>query len=324
MSAAPANRRRNRLRSRGFTLVETLTVAAAVSVLLSLVVPAVQDARTSSRDATCYNRVKQLGLAVHNYHDVYNGFPPGWISKRGTGEGHPSNGWQTMILPFVDQAPLYNALNRDDVYLPTNKDLSILKTPLAAYRCTSDSIGDTNPLRGGWGTSNFSGNHGSHPIPRWSESDFWPGQTASNSLFNVNRSRSRQTVPNGVFEVNRMCRIRDILDGTSNTICIGERGVVGRGGIWPGPRSNFHETDVVSDLSYASGLNRSDSGYSSRHSGGIIYCGFCDGSVWRIHESVESLPATPQDPTPGILQRLASRNDGNTIGSSQHVLPGNF
>ena len=274
---------------------------------MSLLIPAVQEARNSVRDVTCRNRLKQIGLAVHNYADVYNMFPPGWTSRRGQGEGHPANGWQASILPFLGEVPLYNSLNIDAVYEPKDNDLSPLKRPLLHYRCTSDSLGDTNPLRGDWGTSNFSANHGSEPIPRWSEEDFWPGQVASHKQ------------PNGIFSLNRCIRFRDITDGTSNTICVGERCVIGGSGIWPGPRSNFHESDVVSDASFSSPLNHSDTGFSSRHLGGIVYFLLCDGSVRPIHESVESLAPTDNAPFGGIMQLLAARDDGQVIRDRQEL-----
>lgn len=301
----------------GFTLVDFLAVGSVVSVLLSLLLPAVQNARATARDETCRNRMKQVVLSLHNYHEVFGAFPPGWVSKRHRGMGHPSSGWQTMILPFLGQAPLYNRLNLvEPVYDIVATDSQLPKTAIPDFRCTSDSLGDTNPLRGDWGTSNFSGNYGARPIPRWSDSGFWPGQIPASFGY----TGSRQSRPNGIFSVNSSTKIRDITDGTSSTICVGERSIIGRGGIWPGPRSNFFESDVVSDGSYSSGLNRSDNGFSSRHSGGFVYVGMCDGAVGRIHESVESLPVTSTIYVGGILQKLAGRNDDAPIGDLKTIL----
>jgi len=217
---------------RGFTIVESLTVMATTSVLLSLMIPAVQKANDNSRDQTCVNRLKQIGLALHNYHDVFDGFPPAWTSRRGLGEGHPASGWQCSILPYLGEAAFFNRLNMDNIFEPEDGDLSPLKTAFAHYRCTSDSVGETNPLRGGWGTSNFSGNYGANPISRWSASEFWPGQARTNSSYKGGGDRG--SLPNGFFEMNKSIKFRDIIDGSSNTLCVGEKSVIGRSGFWTG------------------------------------------------------------------------------------------
>ena len=289
---------------RGFTIIETLVVASVTSILMSLLVPGMQQARNSAKEVECRNRLKQIGLALHNYHDVFNCFAPGWISRRAEGEGHPSTVWQAFLLPYVEEAQLYNMLDlRNPIYETQFRGESLLKKPLVHFRCPMDSLGDTNPLRGGWGTSNYTGNFGAAPIPRWSESENWPGQIPTPKHF---ERKSAQY--NGLFFVNSNVRIRDIYDGTSNTIMVGEKCVVGRSGIWPGPRSNFHESDVVSDGSYASPLNRTDTGYSSRHTGGMLMFLLCDGSARAVHESLDSQKEM------GMLQKLSGRNDGQVIG----------
>ncbi len=303
-------------RSTGFTLIEVLTVSAMLAVMTSLLVPAIQNTRNSARDIICRNNLKQLGLACHNYHDVYGAFPPGWISRRGKGEGHPSNGWQTSLLPYLDEANLYNTLNMGGcVYEPADNDMSPLKQSLAFYRCPFDSLEDTNPFRGDWGTSNYVGNHGPLPIARWSESDFWPGQVPT--ALNLPSREWKEVL--GVFHQNTITKIGMITDGTSNSILVGERCVTGRGAIWPGPRSNFHESDIVADASHASRLNRSDMGFSSRHLEGVLYFLFSDGSVHRISEEIDSQPRGGDRPVGGVLQKLAGMNDGEVIKESFDV-----
>ena len=99
---------------RGFTFIEALTVASGVSVLLALLVPAVQNARDSERDVLCLNRLKQLGLALHNYHDSHLTFPPGWVSRRPDAGGYSSTGWHNQILPYVNQGKLYSVIGPRD------------------------------------------------------------------------------------------------------------------------------------------------------------------------------------------------------------------
>lgn len=289
-----------------FTRIELLISMAIIFLLMVTALPALQRTREDARSKLCQNHLKQLGLAMHNYHDVYITFPPGWVSKREKGEGHPSNGWTVGLLPFLDEARLYNQLNMDDIY--EGDDTTLLKKPLALLRCPVDSTPGTNPIRGDWGTSNYSGNYGARSIPRWSTSiastSFWPGNTRP-----VKSVKDDSTA--GILSVNSSCGIRNIIDGTSNTLMIGEKCILSGSGIWPGPRSNFHESDVVSDASFASPLNRSQFGFSSRHAGFIQFL-MCDGSARAISLDIDSKQFnTVKDM--GTLQKLAARADGQII-----------
>ncbi len=291
-----------------FTHVESIIVLGVVFLLLATGLPAVQRAREDSRSVKCKNNLKMHGLAMHNYHDVFGMFPPGWISKQMEGAGHPSTGWQSMILPFVDEAPLYNQLEMTEpVY--TSRDHTLLKKPIENYRCPMDSTPSENPVRGDWGTSNYVGSFGPRPIPRWSVSQsntaFWPGNTSA-----VVPEKERKLY--GLFQVNRGTRMREITDGTSNTLMLGEKGIQAGAALWPGPRSNHHESDVVGDVSVASPFNQSQYGFSSRHDGFVQFA-FCDGSVHAIPLDIESRDFDTREEM-GVLQRLAAKADGQTIG----------
>jgi len=102
------------MKRRGFTLIELLVVIAIIAVLIALLLPAVQQAREAARRSQCKNNLKQIGLAMHNYHDVYNCLPNGNVA--GPGATTPGNdlwgmSWYMRILPFIDQAPVYNKLD---------------------------------------------------------------------------------------------------------------------------------------------------------------------------------------------------------------------
>ena len=98
-------------RRRGFTLVELLVVTAIVIIGIALAVPAVQQSRAQARQATCKNNLKQIVLALHNYHEVHAGFPPAWVSKGYAAGNGPCFGWMTFILPMIDQARLYSLMD---------------------------------------------------------------------------------------------------------------------------------------------------------------------------------------------------------------------
>ena len=216
---------------RGFTLIELLVVIAIIAILIALLLPAVQQAREAARRTQCKNNLKQIGLAMHNYHDTFGTLPPGWIAGLGmsfnlttqTGTGTNAWGnwsWSAFILPQLEQSNLYNQLQvgpvdvRDALDNPTQRTL--LQTPLNAFRCASDIAPQTNdqrPVRSRVGTtypvatSNYVG---------WNSDSrgYLPGET-SGTAATADRA--------GLFTMNQATKFRDITDGLSNTFMVGER-----------------------------------------------------------------------------------------------------
>ena len=127
---------------RGFTLIELLVVIAIIAVLIALLLPAVQSAREAARRISCVNNLKQLALAVQNYHDIYNRFPIGGIGHDPvTGLYPPANYRQPFIvgvLPFIEQGTLFNAYNVADQF-ETLMNLTVRGTPINAYSCPSET-----------------------------------------------------------------------------------------------------------------------------------------------------------------------------------------
>src|SRR5262245_49820062 len=125
----------------GFTLVELLVVIAIIGVLVALLLPAVQTAREAARRMQCTNNLKQIGLAIHNYHDIHNRFPSGFLFQapgmNGRGDRPnraPGFSWHSLILPQLEQANLYNALNFG-LGLWQQPNRAVIATPLKVAIC---------------------------------------------------------------------------------------------------------------------------------------------------------------------------------------------
>ncbi|MBC8291190.1 MAG: DUF1559 domain-containing protein, partial [Planctomycetes bacterium] len=193
---------------KGFTLIELLVVIAIIAILIALLLPAVQQAREAARRSQCKNNLKQIGLALHNYHETGGTLPPGVINTTWPSSGTPlpaaSNqlAWSTMILPFLDQAPLYKKFLTTQPLASTPNNNALAQEILTAYRCPSDTgeeqaAQDVTNLGVDWGTSNYPGNFGNGD----------PNQ-AIDPLTNQSR------VCQGIFGQNTKARTRDIKDGT--------------------------------------------------------------------------------------------------------------
>jgi prepilin-type N-terminal cleavage/methylation domain-containing protein/prepilin-type processing-associated H-X9-DG protein len=201
---------------RAFTLIELLVVIAIIAILIALLLPAVQQAREAARRTQCKNNLKQIGLALHNYHDVHSMFPQGKVVGDMNYNGCPSwiegsgFSWRVMILPMIDQAPLYQANTDEDVGIHTcgpfgpgaAQRLTLLRTTIPGYLCPSDA------------TLFF----------RTEKPTNYPG--IGGSTANAHHWRTAQNVQ-GILTY-RGARMRDIVDGTSNTAMVGEvhRGVL--------------------------------------------------------------------------------------------------
>lgn len=273
---------------------------ACCSLLLcaSLLVGAVEQSREVSRLHGCQMNLKRIGLAFHNYHDVFQGFAPGWVQPFEQADGTPGYGWSASLLPYLEQVNLYNSLNFNRM---PDEAIPALQTAIRIYRCPSDPTELTNSLRGRFGTSNYSGNCGSDSLPSWGPSPtatFWPGSLAGPEF----------TI--GVLWRNSFIRLQHISDGSSNTFLAGERCLTSAAGIWPGVRSNKNFSDLLTDCSAGNEPNSSLTSFSSMHAGGANFL-MCDGAVRFIKNSIDSRAGEKE--AMGTYQRLAHRADGQVI-----------
>jgi prepilin-type N-terminal cleavage/methylation domain-containing protein/prepilin-type processing-associated H-X9-DG protein len=186
-----------RERRPGFTLIELLVVIAIIAVLIALLLPAVQAAREASRRAQCVNNLKQLGLAIHNYHDSRGTLPGAELVHNGTSFSALSH-----MLPGLEQSPLYNAINfsfaNGD---PTNS--TVLGTRVNTFICPSD-VSDPHPEYGG--QTNYMADMGSWIV--------WQAADGPNLGL---------LPPNGVFYGNSSTRFAEVTDGLSSTAFFSER-----------------------------------------------------------------------------------------------------
>ncbi len=207
-------------RRRGFTLIELLVVIAIIAVLIALLLPAVQQAREAARRTQCRSNLKQIGLALHNYESTYGCYP-----TRTTGlTANPDakrHGMPVRLLPFIDQAALFNTYDfRQHWYFPVNEPA--IRTPLTIFTCPSDPTPNVD-------TSTFTVDSVTYSTLQRSTTDYAENGGVSTNLTLASGLVDAQTVnnPDGPFEDNfKICRIRDIIDGLSNTIFVGERGGV--------------------------------------------------------------------------------------------------
>ncbi|WP_050986151.1 DUF1559 domain-containing protein [Schlesneria paludicola] len=327
--------RRRYSRPRAFTLIELLVVIAIIAVLIALLLPAVQQAREAARRTQCRNNQKQIGLALHNYHDIYNTLPPGVVHKVGNQNvaALGSYGWGTFLLPQLEQANLFNAMQTNGVDLDqllrntANPDAqSLTKKTMPFYRCPSDTAPDLNSKRE-WDTP-YSAFFGNQPV--YLATANYVGVSGSRWSTPENWIVSSQD-PFGTFWGDSAVKFRDITDGLSNTFIVGERdwqlgwaaNWVGQRnytgtGIW-GSRQNLAILNVkINDpVLQPNGNPAVSRGFSSRHSGGANFL-FADGRVQFISENIDfndvDTTIANASSSLGLFQRLGRRNDGLTLG----------
>ena len=296
-----------------FTLIELLVVIAIIAVLIALLLPAVQSAREAARRAGCLNNLKQIGLAMHNYHSTYDVFPIGYVAQPNTNLNvtTPGWGWASAILPQIEQGPLYSAANLNlPIEDPTN--LTVRTTALGVYTCPSDrsagqfTVTDSN----------------ANPI-----ADAWSNSYAGNFGRDVNIAKN-PTGGNGLFMCNLAFGIKDITDGSSQTILVGERAAINTRTPWAGAinngtcritpgspsRSTAVKTAPIEPLARADtaggtsdNLFYDPDDFYPAHPAGLYFL-MADGSGLFIKASIG----------PSVYGDLASRNWGEIVSSDSY------
>jgi prepilin-type N-terminal cleavage/methylation domain-containing protein/prepilin-type processing-associated H-X9-DG protein len=285
---------------RGFTLIELLVVISIIGVLIALLLPAVQAAREAARRIQCTNNLKQIGIAFHNYHDAHSTLPPGYTYLLGYSTG--GFGWASMILPYMEQTPVFNAINFN---LPawSSQNSTACTQSLSFYQCPTDYTVTKGYLeREGF---------------RYAKSSyvacFGP---ADMDLTPEDRK--------GLFSRNSRTWFADVTDGMSQTLAAGERTnavfltVIGSSNhfdletVWPGaikenPVDDHAHTTLFQSAYLINNPNFDDRNSMSYHPGGSNYL-FGDGSVKFLKLGIDL----------GVYQSLGSRAGGEVVGSDQY------
>ena len=252
-----------------FTLVELLVVIAIIGILIALLLPAVQAAREAARRAQCTNNLKQVGLALHNYHDTHRSFPSGNVNSSAI------NAW-ALILPFLEQV---NAYEKWDFRLNIDhaNNVEAKKTTVDTYFCPSRAR-DVYPFVSG---NNAMGDY---------------ALSAGTSMVHYATPISNYK---GMFNTNSSCRFRDITDGSSNTAAGGEKRISKSSSQYPLVNMNTHYRwgyhglrnmtyRMNEDISISGTLTWNDTyaNFGGDHPGG---CNFlvADGAVRFLSETVD-------------------------------------
>lgn len=238
--------------NRAFTLVELLIVIAVIAMLAGLLLPAVQAAREAARKTSCGNNLRQVGLALHTYHDTHRSLPIGCFEYRGwrSPPTHRQFAWSAMILPQLEQAAVHD---RIDFHVPydhaNNSDVAAARIP--TYLCPSAPRGDA----GGMGPTDYGGLYGERLVDRPSK--------------------------DGVLIYEQAIRFRDITDGLSATLAVAED-VGGPNAHWIDGRNVFEQAFGVNDPDAPS----FDNEIRSVHPAGAMAL-FAGGRVQFLSESID-------------------------------------
>jgi prepilin-type N-terminal cleavage/methylation domain-containing protein/prepilin-type processing-associated H-X9-DG protein len=273
---------------RGFTLIELLVVTAIIAVLIALLLPAVQAAREAARRNSCVSNLKQIGIALHGYHDTNNTFPAGgWISLPAQPQTINMNmGWSAVVLPWLEQTALYSELNFSFPYnVAVNSTAAY--TVLEVYLCPSE------PRKTYWNQS-----PGPPPDPYPSADADYGGMYGPRGLV----PGFTDNPPAGPMIFNQCISLAQITDGASQTIAVGEDPEA-INAMWVSGHNTFDQSAPIN----ARPPSEYGEELTSQHPGGVNTL-FADGSVHFLKNTTNVVP----------LAALCTRALGEVLSSDSY------
>ncbi|QDU51241.1 DUF1559 domain-containing protein [Gimesia panareensis] len=283
---------------RGFTLIELLVVIAIIAILISLLLPAVQQAREAARRSSCKNNLKQIGLALHNYHDTFRSFPPGGITVGSCCSTKSGINWAIAILPYIDQAPLFQKYN-SNVFNEDSANATVREQNLVVYNCPSDiNAGKLMKPESGPGSGVSYRMSSYRAVSGKTDTSGWMDNADGSNLPYSWRGVLHSIGTSG-FTVERF---NTITDGTTNTIMVGEyhtKKHPRRGTFWAYTYTSYSQSSFVAQrrtlipdydrcvaIGGTGGSNACKRGWGSLHVGGMQVL-LADGSSRFMSENID-------------------------------------
>lgn len=253
---------------RGMTLIELLVVVAIIGVLVAILLPAVQAARESARRASCQNHLRQIGIALHAYHDSHRQLPIGCIEKR-VPSAKPDgrqHAWSSAILPYLEETALWQSIDFEAAY-DAEKNLFAASQVVSIYLCPSV-------------TRMASGREG-HTVASPSATRVAPAyRGAAIDYGGIYGAAQTSPSANGVFLYDRIVKLSDVTDGTSHTLAVAED--TGRGWHMHGEWINGEN---IFDVGGPINRQQDNEIWSDHPSGAMVL--WCDGSAVLLSEATE-------------------------------------
>ncbi|MHB8864911.1 MAG: DUF1559 family PulG-like putative transporter [Pirellulaceae bacterium] len=296
----------------GFTLVELLVVIAVIGVLVALLLPAVQAAREAARRMSCKNNLKQIGLALHLYHDTFSRWPAGWqgydpVTRVDNWLGDPGWGWSAAILPYVEQSSVSDGMIRFELPIHDPVNQPAREQVLTLFRCPSDIGDSTFKLYEESHQDHGGGDHDGEEFPMMMATSNYVGMYGTLDMHEA--CEHGPCRGDGSFFLNRGIRLADIRDGLSQTLVVGERSSKLSYSTWVGAvaGSEHGPARVVGSGLYPPNAEGSYEAYvhtfSSLHPKGTQFV-LGDGSVHLIAETIDV----------DIYRRLCTRANADPVG----------
>lgn len=298
---------------RAFTLVELLVVIAIIGILIALLLPAIQSAREAANLNACANQLRQWGVAIQNYHDSQKALPPSRI------EDHWAD-WPVQLLPYVEETALYKKWDLSKEYY--QQPVEVREAQVGIMYCptrnrntrTVNDSPDNGATQATGAAGDYAGVSGDRSFTNPMPVDIWfDGNNATGVIKRTKKSSVKKS-GSVITAWKSDVRLRNINDGTSKTLALGEKFVpianqtvsVGDGGIWNGD----HEWNYCRLAGPGYGLNDNQTSttiwrlvFGSDHRAGVVNFALCDGSVRNISDTVDTQ----------TLGYLSNRSDGATF-----------